>query len=298
MSDKMGIINVLKPPGMSSFHVVNWIKKNMDIAKVGHTGTLDPRATGVLPVCIGRATKVISHLPEGSKEYIAELRLGKVTDTLDAEGEVVHSSDKWQLLKKSEISRVVNNYIGDLAQIPPMFSAIKYNGKRLYKIARKGEEIEREPRHIKINDIKILSIKLPKVRIKVRCSKGTYIRSLARDIGEELNCGAYLSFLIRTASGPFQIINSYTLRQLSYFDDEQDYSFIIPPDNPLVYKSLNIKNSAYKKAINGTYLNKFDFVTWPDLKDGEKVLVYSNDGQFISVSEIDDFDCKPIRVFA
>ena len=298
MSKKMGIINVLKPPGMSSFDIVNWIKKNLDIAKIGHTGTLDPRATGVLPICIGKATKVIPHLPEGFKEYIGEVTLGRVTTTLDAEGEVVSSSKKWEELNEFQIRKAVNKFKGVIDQIPPMYSALKYDGQRLYKMARKGKKVKRDPRRVNIEEIEVLSVELPTVRIRVKCSKGTYIRSLARDIGNELSCGAFLSFLIRTKSGPFEIEDSYILKELEKSDKNQDYGFIISPDKPLVYRRIRIKESAYKKAINGTYLNKYDFIDWPDLKDGENVLVYSSEGQFISISKIDEFVCKPVRVFA
>ena len=298
MSDKMGIINVLKPPGMSSFDVVNWIKKNLDIAKVGHTGTLDPRATGVLPICVGRATRVIPHLPEGLKEYIAEIKLGEITETLDAEGEIIQRSDKWKDLNESEIVSAIDKFTGDIEQVPPMYSAIKINGQRLYKLARKGEEVERPSREVSIEEIKNISVELPKIRFKVKCSKGTYIRSLARDIGQALGCGAFLSFLIRTASGPFSIDNSHTIQSLEQLAQKNNYKFIISLDKPLVYPSFKIKKTAHKKAVNGAYLDKEDFIDVSSWIQGEKILVYSNDGDFIGISEIDEDTCKPIRVFA
>ncbi len=201
-----GVLNINKPLGISSFDVVRKIKKLAKEKKVGHGGTLDPEACGVLPVCIGRATKAIDFIMEGEKEYIAKVKLGVVTDTYDREGKVLRESKVDST--EEEITKVINKFVGTIAQVPPMYSALKQNGKKLYELAREGKEVYREPRTVTIHSIDILSIDSPIIHIKVRCSKGTYIRSLCYDIGEELGCGAMMWELERTATGPFTIDRS------------------------------------------------------------------------------------------
>jgi|AntRauTorcE11897_2_1112592.scaffolds.fasta_scaffold08681_2 tRNA pseudouridine55 synthase len=298
MSKKSGILNVLKPPGMTSFDVVGYIKKVLQIRKCGHTGTLDPSAAGVLPVCLHQATKAIPYLPEGKKEYIAKIKLGELTDTLDADGEVLETNNNWTQLSKKEIDKVIMSFIGETKQKPPIYSAVKVNGKRLYHYARNDENIEIENRDVTIYNIDIISIELPIIKIKVRCSKGTYIRSLARDIGEKLNTVSHLSNLIRTASGPFNLEDSILLDQIN--NDNLD-NLLISIDSPFEYRKMIVKDYAYKYAINGTKLIEKNFNKWPDdLKIGEKVLIYCKN-EFISISEFKEKNDKkyiqPLRVF-
>lgn len=299
MYDQSGIINLLKPPGVSSFKAIGRVKKILDHPKAGHTGTLDPRACGVLPICFGRATKVIPYLPEKNKEYIAEITLGKTTDTLDSEGTILTKNDKWQDLSFTEIKQAINKVSSMNEQIPPMFSAVKIDGKRLYKIARKGKKVKREVREININDTTITSINLPKLRLKINCSKGTYIRSFVRDLGEELNCGAYLSFLIRSKSGPFLLNNTYTYKMIEKNISKNKNEFLIPMDQPLKYPKLTLKEKAYKKAINGAVLDFEDFKenkNW--IENIEKALIYSKQGEFISINEVKKEEkVKALRVF-
>ncbi|MFW5786883.1 MAG: tRNA pseudouridine(55) synthase TruB [Halanaerobiales bacterium] len=298
MSEMLGIINVLKPPSMTSFDVVNWIKKNLNIRKAGHTGTLDPLATGVLPVCINRATKIIPYLPEEEKEYIAEIHLGKSTNTLDAEGEIINEDEKWKNIKKSEFVHLLEQFKGEINQIPPMYSALKKNGKRLYELARKGKDIDREARKVKINQLQIINFDLPRIRLRVNCSRGTYIRSLARDIGNKLGTGAHLSFLVRTISGPFSINYSHSFNEIKNLDKEKNNSFIISADEVLNYPEVVVKNKFQKKAVNGAYLHLDELEIFPEqLLDNRRVLVYTENGRFISISEIEDDVCKPLRVF-
>ena len=160
MSSNKGIINLIKPVGITSFQAVKEVKKIINVKKAGHTGTLDLLATGVLPICFGRATKVIQYLNETKKEYIAEITIGKTTETLDREGKIVSKTNKWRSLTDIEIKEVVNSFIGEIKQIPPMYSAVHHNGKRLYKLARKGKEVKREPRNITVFYIEILKIDL------------------------------------------------------------------------------------------------------------------------------------------
>ena len=299
MFRKKGIVNLLKPPGISSFGAIGRLKKLIDHPKAGHTGTLDPRACGVLPVCFGKATKVIPYLPEGDKEYIAEITLGKVTNTLDAEGDILSENSSWKDLTITDIKKSLNKFIGNIDQIPPMFSAVKQDGKRLYKLARKGKNVKRKTRSISIENIDVLAINLPRFRIKIRCSRGTYIRSLARDIGEDLGCGAYLSFLIRSKSGPFLLKDAVSYKMIEKQINEDKDDFIYSLDWPLDYPGFNLKKFAYKKAINGTKLYFSDFKEDEKLiKNNEIILVYSDSGEFISINEVREKKLKPLRVFS
>jgi len=301
MSKKPGIINVLKPPGMTSFDVVGYIKRVLQIKKVGHTGTLDPAAAGVLPVCLHRATKIIPYLPEEKKEYIARIKLGVKTDTLDADGEILARYNNWETLNHIKIKDVINNFQGEIQQKPPIYSAVKVNGKRLYNYARNDQEVEVEieDRTVNIYNIEVLNIDLPLIKIKVTCSKGTYIRSLARDIGSELNTFAHLKNLLRTASGPFKLDNTVTLEEIN---EENLENIMISIDKPFSFREMDVKDYAYKYAINGTKLQIKNFKKWPsNIKIGERLLIYCKD-QFISISEVkEDEDnniyIQPLRVF-
>ena len=203
-----------KPAGMTSHDVVARVRRILNTKKVGHTGTLDPFATGVLPVALGEGTKAIPFLDEGVKEYRAVMMLGVATDTEDVEGKVI-AERPLDGIDETAIRKVFATFTGTTAQIPPMFSALKRNGVPLYKLARKGEEVEREPRQVTLYSLVIDRIDLPLVAFTVRCSRGTYVRSLARDIGAQLGCGAHLTALRRTSSGPFTLDQARTLEQLA-----------------------------------------------------------------------------------
>ncbi|UCE05812.1 MAG: tRNA pseudouridine(55) synthase TruB [bacterium] len=205
------ILNFNKPIGKSSFWVVKKVR-NAIKTKVGHAGTLDPFAEGVLLLCTGKATKQVSELMELTKEYIGEIELGIETDTDDRTGKMINRQEAPELEQK-EFERICKSFIGDIYQVPPMFSAKKINGRRLYQIARKGKVIEREPKLVHIETIDVLSFCSPIAKIKVTCSKGTYIRALARDIGQKIGCGAHLKSLIRTKIGEYAIKDSITLNQ-------------------------------------------------------------------------------------
>ena len=192
-----GIINVYKEKGFTSHDVVAKLRGIVGQKKIGHTGTLDPDATGVLPVCLGKATKLCDLLTDKNKTYEAVLLLGKTTDTQDITGEVLEEKST-EALTEEKVREAIEGFIGDYEQIPPMYSALKVNGKKLYELAREGKVIERKARPVKILDIQILEIDLPKVRMEVSCSKGTYIRTLCHDIGEKLGCGGCMESLILT----------------------------------------------------------------------------------------------------
>jgi tRNA pseudouridine55 synthase len=211
-----GILNVLKPPGMTSFDVVAHLRGLFGTRKIGHAGTLDPLAVGVLPVCIGKSTRAIEFLMDKDKYYRAELTLGISTDTQDSSGEVLsvippECSDE-------EIIVSINSFTGIYNQLPPMYSALKVDGKRLYELARSGVEVERQRRNVEVYSAEVLRIDRlagVKVLIDVHCSKGTYIRTLCADIGERLGCGAHMSFLLRKRAGPFELSDAHTLEELA-----------------------------------------------------------------------------------
>lgn len=275
-----GIILIDKPLGKTSHDMVYLVRRLTGIKKVGHTGTLDPDATGVLPVCIGKATKVCDMLTATDKRYTAELILGKTTDTQDASGKVL-SESKVNVTSES-VYRAVNEFIGEIEQIPPMFSAIKKDGKKLYELARKGITIEREARKIKIHDISVNSIDLDNnsVTIDVFCSKGTYIRTLCEDIGNRLGCGGYMNGLRRTESGGFDIDSCYTTDELKRLSDDGRLSeALIPTD--AVFADLEkviLDDFLSAKLKNGIKIRR------GGLKEGKRYRVYSSRGEFLSVS--------------
>lgn len=207
-----GVINIRKEKGYTSFDVVAKLRGILHMKKIGHTGTLDPEAEGVLPVVLGKATKLVDLLTEKQKTYEAVLRLGIETDTQDMTGKVLaqHPVD----VTESDLAAVIESFQGEQQQIPPMYSALKIDGKKLYELAREGKTVERKARTVWFYEIRILEIDLPKVRISVTCSKGTYIRTLCHDIGQKLGCGGCMEELLRTRSGNFVLEDSMTLSQV------------------------------------------------------------------------------------
>lgn len=208
-----GILLLDKAIGISSNKALQEVKQLFNARKAGHTGSLDPLASGLLPICLGEATKLSSFLLDSNKRYAGTCKLGTVTTTADAEGEVVESKPVPEL-SRAEVETVLQRYTGDIEQIPPMHSAIKQNGQPLYKLARQGVEVERQPRQIHIYELSLQEQRPDELDIFVKCSKGTYIRTLAEDIGRDLGCGAHLGSLRRTGVGPFDIENAYTLEHL------------------------------------------------------------------------------------
>ena len=207
-----GVINIYKIKGFTSHDVVAKLRGMLRQKKIGHTGTLDPDATGVLPVCLGSATKLCDMLTDKEKEYIAKVQLGVTTDTQDMTGTVLRESSVE--VTEEDVKNVLQSFIGAYDQIPPMYSALKVNGKKLYELAREGKEIERKARPVIIHYIEILDMQLPQLTIKVGCSKGTYIRTLCHDVGEKLGCGAAMASLERTKSGQFSLDRAITLAEL------------------------------------------------------------------------------------
>jgi tRNA pseudouridine55 synthase len=219
-----GVIVVDKPPGITSRRAVDRVKRAFGVRKAGHAGTLDPDATGVLIVCLGRATKLFRYLTEGEKEYIGTITLGVETDTQDASGRVIKESEV--NVTEEQVKEVAFGFVGEITQIPPMYSAIRVNGRRLYKLARRGQEVERPPRKVTIYELEISRIELPEIDFRVVCSKGTYIRTLASDIGKRLSCGAHLSRLRRIRSGPFTLEMALPLEKIES-DPQLAYQYLL-----------------------------------------------------------------------
>jgi tRNA pseudouridine55 synthase len=208
-----GILNINKPPGMTSFAVVSRIKRICHQKHTGHAGTLDPIATGVLPICLGQATRVIEYLFDHAKTYRAELKLGVTSDTYDSEGKTITECDASRV-NREQIETILTRFRGIIQQKPPMYSALKHQGQPLYKLAREGIEIDREDRPVSIYRLEIVDFNSPVLTLEIECSKGTYIRSLANDIGKALGCGAIMQGLVRTSVGDFKIADALTLEQL------------------------------------------------------------------------------------
>ena len=293
-----GTANILKPPGISSFALITKLRHLLDENKAGHTGTLDPAAAGVLVVCFGKATKTIPFLENNRKEYICEIKLGLRTDTLDLEGEIIKEDLKWNNLSEAEVKSEILSFNGHQQQIPPMYSALHYQGKRLYELARKGIEVKRESREIEIFNLKILEINLPVIRFKAEVSRGTYIRSLVRDIGERLSTNAVMTFLLRTRSGSFKLENTVSYEDLKV-DGKQ---LLLKSYEPLDLPHYTIKNEEYHRAENGNYLIEENFLEKNiDLDVDEYFLLFSESGEFLAISQHqlkDDYHIyQPYKVF-
>lgn len=284
-----GIINIYKEKGYTSHDVVAKMRGILKMKKIGHTGTLDPDAEGVLPVCIGKATKVVDLIVEKDKTYEAVLKLGLVTDTQDMTGTIIRTAKVDVSL--DQIRQAVNGFIGGYNQIPPMYSALKVNGKKLYELARQGMEIERKPRRVDIHDIQILGYNplLNEVKLRVDCGKGTYIRTLLYDIGEVLTCGGAMKSLVRTKVGSFLISESLRLDKVEeYVSNETINNHIILVEDMFVsYPKVVVESEYHKLIYNGNkfceehidkMLSQFD-----DIDNIDLVRVYDSEGAFIGI---------------
>jgi len=286
-----GILNVFKPTGITSFDVVRKIRKISNVKKVGHAGTLDPEASGVLPVCIGKATKAIDYIMADFKIYEAELKLGVTTDTYDREGKILKECEV--NLSNEEITQVINSFVGEIKQIPPMYSALKVNGKKLYELARAGIEIEREPRSIVIYGIDIIDINSPYVKFKVKCSKGTYIRSLCYDMGEVLKCGGMMWGLQRTATGQFDIEDAINVNELN---EENINKYIIPIEKIFQNNTkITIEDRFVKFLLNGVVVK--DKALMCKFEADNMYSIYNNDNDFIGIADKSNDGVRLIKSF-
>lgn len=285
-----GIIVIDKPKGRTSHDMVYFIRRMTGIKKVGHTGTLDPDATGVLPLCIGNGTKVSDMLLESDKCYRAELILGKTTDTQDLSGNVLE--EKEVTSSEEEIVKAAESFVGEIEQIPPMYSAIKQDGKKLYELARKGIEVERKPRRVTINEITIVKIDKNTVTIDVDCSKGTYIRTLCSDIGEKLGCGGCMGNLRRTKAGMFNIDESHTVEEIEKLKENGKLGdIILPVDSVFMkYPKIQLNEKQVKSVTNGIRM------TYKGV-EGQTYRVYDNNNEFLCISKIEDGKLRLVKSF-
>lgn len=275
-----GILNVNKPPGYTSFKVVAAIRRITGERRVGHAGTLDPSASGVLPVCLGQATRITEYLHNWSKEYVAEIELGTTTDTFDREGTVISSKDSGHVTYPL-LESALPSFLGDIDQTPPAYSAVKINGRRSYALAREAVPVSPRPRRVTIERLKILEYKQPYLKIRILCSKGTYIRSLANDLGKLIGCGACLKDLIRTAYGPLKICSSITIEDIRSAQAEGNLErLILPPDLPLQqWQSQHVDEKAALAIARGhdISLDNREILTDHPLR------VYGPGGKFLAV---------------
>lgn len=259
---------------------MNFVRKLFDIKKVGHTGTLDPDASGVLPVCIGKATKAADMLTASDKAYRAQMVFGMTTDTQDASGEIL--TEQPACVKYADFEKIIKKFIGEIEQIPPMFSAIKKGGKKLYELARAGVTIEREKRKVKIFKIDIIEVDEERqtATVEVFCSKGTYIRTLCEDLGVALGCGAYMNTLERIKSADFTIDKSYTPEELLKMKENGTLSDIVVPVDELFleYEKVHLDEFLTQKAKNGIPIRR------KGLSDSSLYRVYGYDGEFLCIS--------------
>lgn len=293
MTELCGIINVYKEKGFTSHDVVNIVRKSLNKIKTGHTGTLDPNAEGVLPICVGKATKLAEYIASDIKRYIAVLTLGAFTTTQDLSGEIIESFPVTS--SREEIIKVVKSFQGENMQIPPMYSAIKINGKKLYELARQGKEVERKERKINIYEINVLEfISENEIKIDVLCSKGTYIRTLCNDIGAKLGCGGYMSSLLRTRAGNFFLENAIKIDEIKKFAYENKINeFIISPENVMPnVKKVYANEIAEKFLKNGNKIS-YSFLDSQPI-DGEKIFIYSSKGELNGLYEADGDFVRPV----
>ena len=284
-----GVININKPLGITSHDVVYRLRKILSMKKIGHTGTLDPDATGVLPMCIGRGTKISEFLMADEKQYIAEITFGIVTDTQDISGEVLSRADV--SFTREDFETVIGEFVDEISQIPPMYSAIKIDGKKLYELAREGKVVEREARTITVSGIEILEFSGDKARLKVDCSKGTYIRTLCHDIGQKLGCGACMSALTRTRSGSFFIENSFTLEEVEEKAKSGDFGFLISIEDVFSdYEKIILAENNAKKIRNG-------IKTSTTLPDGVYCRIYDEKKNFLCITVSGNGYFKILKTF-
>lgn len=282
-----GVLNIYKEAGFTSHDVVAKLRGICGQKKIGHTGTLDPAATGVLPVCLGSGTRLCDMLTDTDKEYVAELLLGVETDTQDTTGRVLATREV--NVSREELRAAVFSFAGDYGQVPPMYSALKVNGKKLYELAREGKEVERKARQVKIHEIEILDCSLPVVKLRVACSKGTYIRTLCADIGARLGCGGTMQSLRRTAAGRFRLEDAVTLERVQEKKDQGRLKELILSVD-LVFEncpSLHVRGEGINRLNNGNSILPEQTAEGTVHKPGEWVRFYGSDYGFAGIYAYD-----------
>jgi len=302
-----GILNIFKPKGISSYQAVKEVRSILGIPKAGHTGTLDPSASGVLLVCIGQATKIAEFLVDMEKHYQGEMILGISTDSQDSEGKIVQRREVKNDIDEKKILDIFQKYEGIISQMPPMFSAAHYHGERLYRLARKGIEVKRSPKEIKIYKLNLMNFnqKTAIVKFEVICSKGTYIRTLCNDIGDELGCGAHLINLVRKKVGNFNIEDSLNLEELKK-EKALGKRYLVSIDSALKeLDKITVKSEATKTVLNGGIISGEQIVEIPKglkTRKGNIFKIFDLKGNFLSIGTLikkngKNIFFKPVKVF-
>ncbi|HIZ06752.1 MAG TPA: tRNA pseudouridine(55) synthase TruB [Candidatus Eubacterium avistercoris] len=294
-----GIVIINKEQGFTSFDVVAKLRGVFGQKKIGHTGTLDPDATGVLPVCLGNATKVCDMLTDSDKEYRAVLLLGIRTDTQDITGQILE--EKQVTAGEKEVKEAIRSFTGTQLQIPPMYSALKVNGQKLCDLARAGKTVERKPREIRVYEAEILRMDLPRVEIRFCCSKGTYIRTLCNDIGERLGCGGCMESLVRTSAAGFGIEEAVKLEVLQRAKEEGRLeAYVKSTDTVFLHLPKAVVDRKYDVILNNGNRLKREFFTESDFRtEPERIRVYGSDGKFRAVYRYEEAEkgFRPVKMF-
>lgn len=293
-----GVINVYKEKGYTSHDVVARLRGILKQKKIGHTGTLDPQAEGVLPVCLGNGTKLCDMLTEKRKEYVAEFLFGVTTDTQDMTGTIL--SEKKADMSQKEAEDAIMGFLGEYDQIPPMYSACKVNGKRLYELAREGKEVVRKPRRVTIYELEILSMDLPEVKVRIVCSKGTYIRTLCHDIGEKLGCGGAMKTLLRTRVERFSLSEAHRLSEIEELAKSGEIeSIVISVEEMFSHlPAIRVKEAFQGAVQNGNPLFLRQITGKSGWTDGEQVRVYCGDRFYgIYAFQVMKGSFKPVKMF-
>lgn len=293
-----GLLNLLKPPGMTSHDVVNVVRRLSGERRVGHAGTLDPGAAGVLVICVGQATRFAAFLQESEKGYRAEMVLGVRTDSQDAAGRTLSVAEAFEI-PWSEVDAALAGMIGTIQQRPPMVSAVHYQGRRLYELAREGVEVEPPTRTVEVYDLQVVEVWPPhsenagfgaRVLFDITCSSGTYVRTICADVGDRLGCGAHLGFLVRTRSGPFRLEDSATLEELEAASRQNRLAeYLMPMDAGLQhYPPVRLEGAELKRARNGLAVEWPPAVPRPaSLQKGDRLRLYDGEGRFFGVGVLD-----------
>ena len=278
-----GILNINKPGGITSMEVVRFVKRLTHVKRVGHAGTLDPIATGVLPICLGQATRLMEHMVDGRKIYRGELTLGAATDSYDADGQVTATADP-SGVTRAQVEALLPLFTGTLQQLPPMFSALKHEGQRLYDLARAGVEVERPPREVVVHQLTLTGWEPPTLTIEAECGRGFYMRTLAHDIGQALGCGAHLSALTRVRAGSFHLDEAIDLKALEARAEEAAWrDMLLPPDAAVAdLETLKVEPAAERHLRNGQSVSLRGVAMYAE--HAEQRRVYSIDGRFLAVA--------------
>jgi len=283
-----GVLNLNKSGGMTSHDVVDEVRRILKVRRVGHTGTLDPQATGVLPICVGNATKIARFLTAADKDYLITMRLGVQTDTMDAEGKILAENTEIPQ-DREKVEAVLAQFRGQIQQIPPLFSAKKHQGERLYRLARRGEVVERGPITVKVYELELISFDPPFVRLRVFCSKGTYARALCDDIGKELRCGGHLHSLVRLKAGQFRLEEAITLSRLQEIQEQGKLTEVLLPIEQALdhLPAVRVLPDSSRSVLHGASIALQDVVNLPSgLSEGSTVRVLGLRRKLLSLAEL------------